>query len=78
MNRKMRINFKDGEHTDLKISKAAVMRLGKKGKKANNSVHIEEMDDGTYRLLWSEGLMENFSDVVNIEMIRDDNDEQSV
>ena len=27
MNRKMRINFKDGEHTDLKISKAAVSSL---------------------------------------------------
>ena len=64
----MRINFKDGSHKDLDIAQAVSMKLSNEN---DNRIYLEQLHNGSFRLMWTEGLIEEFSDVVNLEMIRE-------
>lgn len=67
--RTMRINMVDGSHKDLEISQAVSMKTSKKN---DNRIYLEQLEDGTYRLLWTESLVAEFKDIQGFEMIRED------
>lgn len=66
MKRSIRINFKDGTYQDLPLSKAVAIKTNKP------TINIEQLNDGSYRLIYTEGLIEDFSKVVNLEIVRED------
>ena len=51
---------------ELEISKAVAINSPKK------MFNLEELPDGTYRLIWSKDLVENFSEIIGIDIIRED------
>lgn len=64
-----RLDLKDGSYVDMEISKAIQMRLASDN---SNKIFIEQLNDGTYRFMWTEGLIKEFSEVENISIIRQD------
>jgi hypothetical protein len=66
MKRAIKINFKDGSSKDLILSRAASINTNKK------MINIDELPDGTWRLIYDENLIPDFSQVVNLEVIRED------
>ena len=67
--RTMRLNFNNGSYKDLEIAFGVSM----KSKGENDSrIYLEQLDDGRYRLVWSENLMKEFSSLDNMQMIRTD------
>jgi hypothetical protein len=67
--RAMRINMADGSYKDLPITQAVAMKTSKEN---DNRIYLEQLTDGTYRLLWTEDLITEFKDVQGFEMIRED------
>jgi len=55
----------DEDISVLEISKATKIRT------KSNMMNLEEMKDGTWRLIWSESLLEDFSKLKSIEIIRE-------
>lgn len=68
-NRKMRANFNDGSFKEFQISKAVKLNLANEN---DQRIYLESLPDGTFRLMWTEGMLDEFSDLINLEMIRED------
>jgi len=56
----------EGTEILLNITKATEI----KGKKS--MIHFDELDDGTYRLIFSKDLIKDFTKVKSFEIIRED------
>lgn len=65
MKRVFRIQTTDKD-IELEISKAVAIDSPKK------TFNLEELPDGTYRLIWSKGLVENFSQIIGMDILRED------
>lgn len=67
MKRTLRINFNNDEAPrDLEISKAAYINADVK-----TLMQLEQLKDGTYRLIFTRNLIEDFSKIKSFEMIRE-------
>jgi hypothetical protein len=55
----------DGTDITLELSKATAIQ----GKK--RMIHFDELEDGTWRLIFSKDLIEDFSKIKSFEMIRE-------
>ena len=66
MKRAMRINYIDGTFIDLEISKATSVKTSK------SMINLDKLDNGTWRLIYDESLISDFSKVSNFQMIRED------
>lgn len=66
MKRIIRINFNDGTFRDLNLSKATLIKTNME------MMNLEKLKDDSWRLIWSEGLIDDFSKVVNFEVVRED------
>jgi len=64
--RSIRINFQDGSFQDLELSKAASVKT------SQSMINIDKMKDGKWRLIYDENLIPDFTQVVNLEIIRED------
>jgi hypothetical protein len=65
--RTIRINFSDNDCKDFEISKAASIDTD------NTVLSIEKGKDGKFRLIFGKKYIEDFSKVLNITMVRDEN-----
>lgn len=66
--RTMRIQMVDGSSKDLSISQAVAMKTSKEN---DNRIYLEQLNDGTYRLLWTEDIVKEFKDIKGFEIIRE-------
>jgi len=66
MKRVIRINFSDGTYKELNLSKATSVKT------KNEMLYLDKLNDGSWRLIWNEQLIEDFSKVKNLEIIRED------
>ena len=66
MKRAIKLNFTDGTSEELVLSKATLIKTNKE------MLNLEKLDNGTWRLIWSEGLIPDFSKLVNLEIVRED------
>ncbi len=66
MRRSFRFNLADGSIKDLDISKVAKINTER------SMFCLEELKDGTYRLLYSPNIVPHLPDVLTIEIIRED------
>jgi hypothetical protein len=66
MKRAIRINFNDGTYKDLELSKAVTVKT------KNEMLNLEKLQDGTWRMIWNESLIEDFTKVVNFEVVREE------
>lgn len=57
----------EGTDLVLELSKATAI----KGKK--KMIHLDELEDGTWRLIFSKDLIDDFSKVESLKIIREDN-----
>lgn len=64
--RSIRINFKDGSFKDLVLSKATSVKT------QNQMIYLDKLQDDSWRLIWNETLIPDFTQVVNLEVIRKD------
>jgi len=64
--RSIRINFQDGSFQDLELAKAASVKT------SQSMINIDKMKDGKWRLIYDENLIPDFTQVVNLEIIRED------
>lgn len=64
--RSLILKFNDGSEKELVISKATMVKL------PTGRLNIDEMNDGTYRILWNEELVPDFSKLDRIEVKRED------
>ena len=65
MKRALRICLKDESHVDLELSKATQIRTDGK------MLHLDGLPDGTWRLLFSSDVAEDFSQIDRFEIIRE-------
>lgn len=65
MKRAIRINLKDGSFLDLELSRAVSVKT------KNEMLNLEKLADGTWRMIWNESLIPDFTQVVNFEVIRE-------
>lgn len=56
----------DGTDITLELSKATAIQGAKK------MIHFDELDDGTWRLIFSKDMIEDFSKIKSFEIIRED------
>ena len=68
MKRSIVIKFQDGTEKVLPISKATSI----KSKSDFQTVAFEMLQDGTFRLTWTEGLIPDIEQVVAFELRRED------
>ena len=66
MKRSIVIKFIDDSEKELTLSKATMIKVDK------GMLNLEQLKDGTWRLLWNEGLIEDFSKVKSFEVKRED------
>jgi plasmid rolling circle replication initiator protein Rep len=66
MKRAIRINLNDGTYKDLELSKAVTVKT------KNEMLNLEKLPDGTWRMIWNESLIEDFTKVVNFEVVREE------
>ena len=69
MSRVVRINFNDGSSKNLELSKAVCIN-----DEIKTLIELEKLKDCSYRLIFSKSLIDDFSKVKNIEIIRKDLD----
>ncbi len=60
----LRIHKKDNAYIDLPLSKATSVDTKK------SKIYLDKLEDGTWRLIWDKNLIEEFSDFLNMEMLR--------
>lgn len=68
MKRAINIEFKDGSGKELEIGKVLEMKKGNQ----LNRIYLEEMLDGKWRLLYTDDLIPDFTQVTNFNIIRED------
>ena len=66
MKRAIRIVFKDGTSKDLELSKATSVKTKDK------MLHLDELKDKTWRVIWNADLFQEFSQVERFDIIRED------
>ena len=66
MKRILRINFEDGSHKDLNLVKAVAVDMPN-----NKQIHLDQMNNGDYRLIYNEQLIPDFGLVKNFEVVRE-------
>jgi len=66
MERSIAIKFKDGSEKELKLSRATLIKTEKQ------FVNLDQLKDGSWRLIWSEGLIGDFAQVEGFEVRRKD------
>lgn len=66
--RAMRIHMMDGSFKDLSITQAVSMKTSKEN---DSRIYLEQLNDGSYRLLWSEDIVPEFKDIKGLEVIRE-------
>jgi hypothetical protein len=66
MKRTLRINFEDGTFKDLNITKATSVKTN------NEMIYFDKLKDDSWRLIWNESLISDFSKVTNFEIVRED------
>lgn len=66
MRRAIKLNFNDGTSKELELSKATLVKTKKE------MLSLDMLDDGTWRLIWSENLIADFTKLVNMEVVRED------
>ena len=66
MRRALQLKLEDGRVIELEITKAVAVQSPKK------MFNLEELPDGSHRLIWSKSLCENFSEIKEINIIRED------
>ena len=67
--RSISIEFNDGTTKELEIGKAVAMRGN--SKHMRGAIYMEMMDDGKWRLLYTEDVIEDFSKVDNLKIVRE-------
>jgi hypothetical protein len=67
MKRAIVIRFKNGDTKELELKEATLVIGGPK-----QFLNLEQMKGGKWRLVWSEDLIEDFSQVEGFEIIRED------
>lgn len=65
MKRSVIIKFKDGSSKELELGRATLVKVEKP------FLNLEQLKDGKWRLIWSEGLIEDFSQVEGFEIRRE-------
>lgn len=65
MKRAIFIRLKDNGFIPLEISKATTVKSSK------DFIHLDKLNDGTWRLIWSENLIPDFSTVTSFDVIRE-------
>ena len=63
---KRHLRFNGADIPDIEISKVSVIKKGK------NMFYLDQLDDGTYRLVYSLDMIPDLTKVNNIEIIRED------
>ena len=63
--RALKFHKKDGTFETLEISRATKL------KNDAGMFHLDKFKDGTYRLMWSKDVLDEFADITNIEIIRE-------
>jgi len=66
MKREIVIKLQDGSEKRLELSKATKLKLD------SGMVHLDRLKDGTWRLIWSEDVIDKFSDIDYIDIYRED------
>lgn len=56
----------EGTELVLELSKATAINVDKK------MIHLDELEDGTYRLIFSKSLIDDFSKIKSLKIIRED------
>lgn len=56
----------EGTELVLELSKATSIGVDKK------MIHLDELEDGTYRLIFSKSLIDDFSKIKSLKIIRED------
>lgn len=64
--RELVIVKKDGNRVVLPIVAATKLKVPKA------MIHLDEMPRGGYRLIWSEGMIDEFAEIERIEVVRED------
>ena len=60
------IKYKDGNTKELELSKATLIKT------EDQFMRLDQLKDGTWQLIWSEGLIKDFSQVEYFDIIRKD------
>ena len=66
MKREIVIRLKDGSEKRLELSKATKLKMDA------SLIHLDKLKDGTWRLIWSEDIVDKFSDIDYIDINRED------
>jgi hypothetical protein len=66
MKREIIIKLKDGSEKRLELSKATKLKMDA------SLLHLDKLKDGTWRLIWSEDIVDQFSDIDFIDINRED------
>lgn len=64
LRRAIKVNL-EGTDKVLELSKATAIKGNKK------MIHFDELDDGTWRLIFSKDMIEDFSKIKSFEIIRE-------
>lgn len=64
--RAIKINQIDGDGQILELSKATAVRTDK------NMIHLDQLEDGTWRLIYNANLIPDITKVLNLEIVRED------
>jgi hypothetical protein len=64
--RAIEIKFVDGTSTTIELSKATSI------KSDMGIIHLDRLPNKTWRLVWSEDIVDEFSKIKSFEMIRED------
>jgi len=67
--RAIEIEFKDGTTKELEIGKAVVMNG--QSEHTSDKIYLEQMKDGKWRLLYTEDVIEDFTEVKGFNVIRE-------
>ena len=67
MQRSLVVNFKDGTNKELLITKAIRIKSKDVG-----MLHFDRLQDGTWRLTFSDDITEDFSKIESFSLLRDD------
>ncbi len=60
-----------GPDKELTISRATKINISDEGKQF---IHLDQLKDGTFRLCWTSGIVEEWSTIQALIMIREDDD----
>jgi hypothetical protein len=63
-----------GPDKELPITRATKLNIREPNKQF---IHLDQMKDGTWRLCWTAGIVEEWSEVKALLMIREDDDDDS-